>query len=314
MSISDSVPRYHSELLEKSIPPYSYFIFLVMLMIMGNLLGGGLVYLSGLVSGQSIQELLAGSVLETVQERNYFRWINLISHLFTFTFPAILTVWILNRSWWAATLRLTSAPKLSTAYLGGLFIILTFPLAQFSYWLNQQLPLPAWATSMEESAGETLQSMLVMNSTSELVFNIVVIAIIPAIGEELVFRGIVQDRLSRFFSKGWMAIWLSALFFSAFHLQFEGFLPRLILGAGLGYLFYWTRNLWIPIIAHMLINGLQLLITYFNEDNADALTPSKSIIDYWPVVILSTLLLIISGYFLQSTNKVYRSSSSDGLT
>ena len=298
MQLPDSVTQHPGSILGEEVPSYSYFLFLIMLMIMGSLLGGGLVQLLELVSGQTVSL----NAIESTGERNYVRWVSLISHLFTFAIPALITTMILRRRQWAEFLSLTTAPKLRNLYLGGLFILLTFPLAQLLYWLNQQLPLPAWASQMEQSATEMLQALLVMNTPDELLFNIMVMAVVPAVGEELVFRGIVQKKLMNLMRHDWMAVWVTAFVFSAFHLQFEGFFPRLILGAGLGYLYYWTRNLWVPIIAHLLLNGLQLFVTYYQVAGTDPLEPSKSVLEYWPIILVSTLLLVVTGNFLRIQN------------
>ena len=80
----------------------------------------------------------------------------------------------------------------------------------------------------------------------------------------MVFRGILQKQLSRLVAHPVVAVWISAAIFSAVHLQFQGFLPRLLLGALLGYLFYWTKNLWVSIAAHAFNNSLSLAGVYFS--------------------------------------------------
>ena len=299
MQLSDPVSEKPGNWLENQFPPFAYFLFLVMLMIMGNLLAGGMVHLWEQVGG----EITSGPTLETTGGRNRFRWISLLTHLSTFAIPALLTMWFLTRQNWAFSLKLTIRPTVRNLCFGSFFILLSFPVAQLLYWLNRQLPLPPWATQMEETTQRTLESLLVMNSPGELLFNLMVIAVVPAIGEELVFRGIVQQRLSHFLPKAWQAIWLSALLFSLFHLQFAGFLPRLLLGAVLGYLFYWTQNLWIPIIAHLLINGLQLIVTYIYAGSLNDLTNAESIFSYWPLVVLALPALFLTGHHLQRINR-----------
>jgi len=92
---------------------------------------------------------------------------------------------------------------------------------------------------------------------------LLVIAAIPAVSEELFFRGIVQTKLVAYFKNPHWAIWLGAVFFSAFHFQFEGFFPRIVLGAVLGYLYYWSINLWIPIILHFFNNAMLVSAPFF---------------------------------------------------
>ena len=91
------------------------------------------------------------------------------------------------------------------------------------------------------------------------------IAILPAIGEELVFRGMLQPELQRATGNIHAAIWISAIMFSAIHLQFFGFVPRMLLGVMFGYLYYWSGNIIIPMLAHFVNNGFSLLMVYLYQ-------------------------------------------------
>lgn len=153
------------------------------------------------------------------------------------------------------------------------FIILLFlsllPLINLMVSLNAELELPAslhaieeWMRSSESRAEELTRAFLQMDGRSDLVFNVLLIGILPAIGEELIFRGIVQRGIQQQFNNHHLGIWISAFLFSALHLQFFGFLPRLMLGAFFGYLMVWTGSLWAPMIAHFLNNTLALLLAY----------------------------------------------------
>jgi membrane protease YdiL (CAAX protease family) len=91
------------------------------------------------------------------------------------------------------------------------------------------------------------------------------IAILPAIGEEFMFRGLIQRLLKDWLGNIHLAIFISALLFSAMHMQFYGFFPRMVLGIMFGYMFYWTGSLWIPIFAHFIQNGLVVTVTYLGQ-------------------------------------------------
>lgn len=103
------------------------------------------------------------------------------------------------------------------------------------------------------------------DSLGRFIIGFVVVAIIPAIGEELIFRGILQNKLEVYFKSAHLAIIVSSLLFSGFHLQFYGFIPRLLLGILFGYLYYWSRSLWYPIFAHLINNGLTLIMIYLYQ-------------------------------------------------
>jgi membrane protease YdiL (CAAX protease family) len=93
----------------------------------------------------------------------------------------------------------------------------------------------------------------------------IIIAVLPAIGEEFTFRGWLQPAFEKATGNPHIAIWVSAFLFSAFHFQFFGFVPRLLLGAMFGYMMYWSGNLWVPIVAHFVNNGFSVVMMYLHQ-------------------------------------------------
>ncbi len=155
--------------------------------------------------------------------------------------------------------------------------LLYFVAAPFLNWtieLNQALSLPeafssleTWMRNAEKSAEYLTKSFLSIDSFGEFLYMTFLIAILPALGEELIFRGIIQKIINQSVYNHHIGIWVSAALFSAIHMQFFGFLPRMLLGAYFGYLFYWSKNLWFPILAHFINNFSALLMHYILEDN-----------------------------------------------
>jgi membrane protease YdiL (CAAX protease family) len=94
-------------------------------------------------------------------------------------------------------------------------------------------------------------------------FNIFMIAVLPALGEELLFRGVIQRIFTSWIRNYHWGIWIAAFLFSAMHMQFYGFLPRMALGAMFGYLLVWTGTMWVPILAHFVNNTMGVLAYYF---------------------------------------------------
>ena len=125
--------------------------------------------------------------------------------------------------------------------------------------------------NMEQRALELTTLFLTMNSASDLFFNLFLIALIPAIGEELFFRGVVQQYLQKIFKNPHLGVCLTACVFSAIHMQFFGFLPRFLLGLILGYLFFYSGNLWMSVLGHFINNALGVLLAY--SAFANKLTP-----------------------------------------
>ena len=121
--------------------------------------------------------------------------------------------------------------------------------------------LEDWIKSMEEIAKAATEKMLNVDTIGGLLLNLVVVALIPAVGEELTFRGVLQQSLTRKMNPH-VAIFLSAAIFSFIHFQFYGFLPRMFLGLLLGYMFYITNSLWTSIAMHFANNGTVVVLYY----------------------------------------------------
>lgn len=194
----------------------------------------------------------------------------------------------------------------TTAYhcvLGVLGMIVALPLINYLAYMNQNIQLPqalAGLESMlkgwESSAAKLTEAIAGSMDFSGLLINLLIIAIIPAIGEELIFRGLIMRLLARWTSRIHLAIWISAILFSALHMQFYGFLPRMLMGAFLGYVFIWSGSIWVCILAHLANNALALIFLY--TMNSGALPTGTDEVgsgpgDFMAVVFSIVLLSII---------------------
>jgi membrane protease YdiL (CAAX protease family) len=149
--------------------------------------------------------------------------------------------------------------------------------------------------------------MTKFDSIGEFMIGFVVIAIFAAFGEEFVFRGLIQSELLKTISNPHVAIWITAILFSAFHMQFFGFVPRMLLGAMFGYLYYWSGNLSLAMLAHFVNNGLQVIVIYLYQKGKLSFDPEAT--DYFP---LSAVLAsaVVTGALLYYFRKIYRDSQS----
>lgn len=263
------------------------------------MLGSALGLAAGMMQGLDVQSIMNSlSEQSSEAERHFARTFLGLSNLFMFCVPGFLTAWLFYRNRTAEWLRLDRSPALLAVGMGILWLLVSMPLVAFSFKINQSIPLPEWATSMEESTADIIKSLLTMENGWELAGNLLLIAVMPAIGEEVIFRGIVQQQLMRRLANPHVSIWLAAAIFSTIHFQFEGFLPRLLLGAILGYLFFWTKNLWVPIAAHFFNNGIQVVGQYFFREKMDAVDMEKDIdLPIWQSIIILSVS-IMSIYFL----------------
>ena len=149
-----------------------------------------------------------------------------------------------------------------------IFMILIIPFINLLGDLNHQLVLPKmfsgielWMKTSEEQATALTEKFLKVNTFQGLLINIFLISVIPAIGEELYFRGALQGVI-----RDWKgvktSIWITAIIFSTIHFQFYGFVPRMLMGAFFGYLLVWSENMWLPIVAHFTNNVIAVLFYY----------------------------------------------------
>ncbi len=152
--------------------------------------------------------------------------------------------------------------------IGILLMFVSLPLTNLLGTWNENVhfgeTLETLLKMLEDTAADLTQRMLEVDTVGGLLFNLVVIALIPAIGEELTFRGVLQQALTRGCKNVHVAIWISAFIFSFIHFQFYGFLPRMFLGLILGYLFYYSGSIWTSIVMHFINNGTAVVLAYLD--------------------------------------------------
>jgi uncharacterized protein len=276
-----------------------FSIFLIFFAIFQLLAGAAMIgygYFFGM-NFQTVQNVLAHNAIGA--DPNFQRGIIFINHLFIFILPSLLTAWVVAKKQLFVFLKLDKKPILQTIGWGFLWLVVSIPLVQFAYKMNMKIPLPEWMHTMEASNEGLLKGLLDVHSPLQMIFTVFLVAVIPGIGEEMLFRGTVQQQFARMIKNPHTAIWLSAAFFSAIHFQFEGFLARMILGTLLGYLFYWTNNLWIPVIIHFLNNGLQVIFMFAMKVKPADLDKYKDIDVSWWMALISLILCIVIGNYIK---------------
>jgi membrane protease YdiL (CAAX protease family) len=160
---------------------------------------------------------------------------------------------------------------------------------------NQNLDLPdggfeTWARGLEDRATEVTKFMTSFATFGEFFVGVLVIAVFAGIGEELAFRGFLQPQFQKSFKSVHAGIWIAAIFFSALHLQFYGFVPRVLLGALFGYLYYWSGNLLIPIFAHFVNNLFIVIMIYLGVTDAPGVESEDPTSLPWYGVMISAVI------------------------
>ncbi len=151
--------------------------------------------------------------------------------------------------------------------LGIAAMLIAIPLVEYTGVLNKQFPFgdgtQKWLQDMEEEAAKTIQFMLAKNTLTDLILNLILIALFAGVGEELFFRGVLQRLFIKAFKNPWAGIIVAALLFSFFHFQFFGFIPRFLLGILLGAVYWYSGSLWPAIIAHFVYDAFFIILAYF---------------------------------------------------
>ena len=160
-------------------------------------------------------------------------------------------------------------------------------------------------TELENSAKVLTEYLTTYDNFWQFLFGFVVIAVIPAIGEEYTFRGLMQNFMKETFKNAHLAIWITGFVFSFIHFQFYGFLPRMLLGVLFGYLYHWSGTLWVPILAHFLNNGITVVMVHLYNIQAlqynieDAETPGMAVVATFSVICS----LLLYGFYRVSKNR-----------
>jgi membrane protease YdiL (CAAX protease family) len=175
--------------------------------------------------------------------------------------------------------------------------------------LNRLVEFPPviekWMRAQEDEAAKTMKVLLSRHTISDLLLNLVFVAGLAAVGEELLFRGILQRILIRWFRSPWAGIIVTAILFSAMHVQFYGFLPRLVLGILLGALYWYSGSLWTAIIAHFAYDALLIVLVYMYPHmlNDEATADINTLI--LPTLLSLTATIILFIWMKRNSRTVY---------
>ncbi|PSL26584.1 CPBP family intramembrane glutamic endopeptidase [Dyadobacter jiangsuensis] len=192
-------------------------------------------------------------------------------HFFSYLLPTLIYWFYIERRT-ISDLSTTRKPVWYIWVLAFLLVLAFIPAnSKFIEW-NQAMDLPdalsgleKWMRDKEDQLSVMTEFLTSYTSFGQLLIALFVVTVLPALGEEILFRGVIQSKLFQELRNIHAAIWVSAAIFSAIHFQFYGFLPRMMLGALFGYLYYWTGNLWVAVLAHFVNNGFVLVMMYLHN-------------------------------------------------
>lgn len=266
-----------------------------------------------------VAELLKGPDMTDAANIAMLKFFQISQSVSLFVVPSLLAAWLLYDQPQEA-LKLKGPIRMAPALMVGVLVVIVNPLINFLAGINSEIHFPEWLSGMEtwmrnaeDTAANLTDAFLKTDGIGGLLFNLFMIAVLPALGEELLFRGVIQRILTDLTRNVHLGIWLSAALFSALHLQFFGFLPRMVLGAMFGYLLVWSGSLWLPILAHFINNALAVIALYLIDKGL--ISPSVEEFgngpEYWYFVIPS----LFFGIMLMWTIKhQYKSHSKEEIT
>lgn len=220
------------------------------------------------MTGKPIEEITGSSI--TASDGNALRIGQVIYSLVSFLLPALISAHIMNRN----PLNLLGYNNRFTSKQLALVPLILFSAIFFSgslAWLNEMVPvtqsMKATFDKMEADYTKQSEAILGLKTTGDYIISVLILGLLPAICEETLFRGGLQNFLSRWTKNPWLSIVVVALIFSAVHFSFYGFLPRAFLGMMLGAIYYYSGSLWVSISAHFLNNLIAITAMYIMKMN-----------------------------------------------
>lgn len=249
------------------------------------------------VDVQTLAEIISHP--ETDQQIIFIKFYQLTNQVGVFIIPALLFAFLVSGIP-STYLRINKPPNTTNLLVMGMVVFTALPFINFLGEINQSMSLPDsfswlenWMLDKEIQAKELTETFLQTTTIGGLLANLVIVALIPAIGEELIFRGLILKLFKEITRNIHWAVIITAFIFAAIHVQFYGFLPRFFLGLVLGYSFVITQNLWVPIFLH-LVNNTASVIVYFLHHNGYLKVPMEEFGAVQnPVYVIGSLLITV---------------------
>lgn len=279
-------------------PAEKFLFVIVILFILGlafQFLGA---FLAGWIYGFRFSEILS---LQNFDDPTYVaasKLIQIVGSIGTFIIPALLFSYLFAGdlySYYGFAKPVSIIPLLLTI----LMMVSVIPLINYMAELNLRMEVPIEALdrilrALEGDAEEMMVAFTATKTVWGLLVNLLMIGVIAAVGEELIFRGVLQRLMIGMFKNVHLGVVITAILFSAFHFQFFSFLPRFVLGLVLGYLMYYGRSIWYPILAHFVNNAMGVIYYYFSsKGSADDMLEEIGTSTLIPVAAVISLALFI---------------------
>lgn len=245
------------------ISEWKKIFFLILFLLAG-------MFLFSILCSVLILSIYGFDVMMDVSQSNFtprsieaFKLLQTIQSLGMFAGPGIMLAYLYsNKPWKYLGLTKTSSKNI---LLTMAIVLASFPGINFLASINELVPLSDWMLGFESTAEKMLNAFLTNSTLTGFIVNTIIICVIPAFGEEFIFRGLLQKHFTKITKSTIWGVIITAFVFSAFHLQFKGFIPRFALGALLGFLYAKSNSIWLSITAHALNNFFSILVITLME-------------------------------------------------
>lgn len=288
----------------KNLKPFSKIVYLFVFCLAGLFLAGSFITIADGFWNEQIMQLPWGLRIGSG-----------VQMVCMFLMPAVTLVkWSGDRPMIYLALNRTKNSSSDSLYiLAFLILIIAMPFISLLSQINHSFVLPDWLSgvevwmkNLEESAKNTTDLLLEGASVWDYLGNILFIGVFAAVAEEVFFRGVLQQLLSKLFKNNDAGVWIGAFIFSLMHMQFYGFIPRIVLGAMLGYLFVFSGSLWLPIFVHFMNNASVVTLNFFLSDNV-----FYQYLEEPPITFIFLVVGIISFILLIYLFKVFKSKATN---
>ena len=255
---------------------------------------------------------------------NALKWIQFAQSAAMFLLPPLCMAYLWSQEpmkW----LKVDKFQSLKVSVCAVLLMLVALPAINLLAYINELMTLPAfleplevWMKTQEETAKHLTEQFMNTTTFNGLIINISLMALLPAVAEELTFRGVLQRLFqgskvsdSPTAKAPHLAIWCTAILFSAIHMQFYGFVPRMLMGALFGYMLVWTGSLWVPILMHFTNNAMAVILYFvaqradWDMEKVDAIGTSDTL---W-LGIVSMVMTIIGIYAFRRSTTMSNASS-----
>lgn len=227
-----------------------------------------------------------------------------------FVLPPVIAGWLFSGDP-AGYLQLNRKVNPGMIFIAVAAILIINPFISFIGQINEAMSLPDflsdvedWMKRMESQAEMLIERFMEVETIGGLLFNLLMIAVIPAIGEEFLFRGVIQKIFTKMTRNDHWGIWISAFLFSTLHMQFYGFVPRMLLGGLFGYMLVYSGSLWFPVISHFVNNAAGVLFLYFENKGYKGIEKisafGEEMIYMLPLALISLIATIYLMFLLKT--------------